>query len=293
MWLLVAKRLGQSALTLLILMFIVFCLARLTGDPTPLIVPAEASDADRGFFRRQYGLDLPIHLQYLTYLGNVAVGDFGVSFRTREPAIGTVLGALRPTLELATLAMVLATLIGVPLGVRAAVRPRGIADRLVDLLSSVGLALPSFWLGLLLIMAFAVTVPLFPSSGYGTPSNYVLPVVTLAVFASASIVRLTRTSMREVVGHDFVRNARILGLSERRIVLKHMLANASIPIVTFLGMQFGALLGGAIVTERVFAWPGIGQLIVEAILTRDYPVVQATVLVTAFAVLAIDPRVRA
>lgn len=304
MGLIVLQRIGQTLIVLFIVTLMVFALARLTGDPTPMVVPAEATDADRTFFREQYGLDQPLPVQYGIFLRNVVTGDFGISFRYREPAIKLVLNAVGPTLQLTGLAMLFAVLVGVPLGILGAVYRNTWASRAINTYASLGQAIPSFWLGLMLILVFAITLGWLPSSGYGTAANYVLPAVTLAFYTSASILKLTTANMQEALKSDFVHMERVLGLSEMRIVVKHALRNASLPIVTYLGLQFGLLLGGAIVTERVFAWPGIGQTIVEAILTRDYPVIQATVLVTAVMImiinftvdmlyLVLDPRVRA
>jgi peptide/nickel transport system permease protein len=299
----VSKRLVQAAITFLIMTFMIFGLARLTGDPTPLVLPAEATEADRNFFREQYGLDRSIPEQYLVFLGNIAHGDFGVSFRYRKPAIDIVLAAMGPTLELTLVSMVIAIIIGLPLGVLAAVFRGSWIDRLVNIYSSIGQAVPTFWLGLVLIIAFAISWPIFPSTGYGSAINFVLPSVTLGFFASSSIIRLTRANMEDALRSDFVHMERVLGLSQVRIVAKHALRNASLPIVTYLGLQFGLLLGGAIVTERVFSWPGIGQTIVDAIFNRDYPIIQAAVLTTAVFFILIntavdilcmllDPRVR-
>lgn len=298
------RRLAQTVITLIILSVMIFALARLTGDPAPLILPSEASAQDYAFFRQQYGLDRSLPEQYLTFVGNVLHGDFGHSFRYKKPAIEIVASGILPTLKLTGAAMLLAMLIGLAFGVASAASRSRLVDRAVNLYASLGQAVPSFWFGLLLISLFAVQIPLFPSSGYGTLAHYVLPVTTLALFASASITRLARANMQEALPSDFVAMQRALGLSRPRIVLKHALRNAAIPIITYFGLQFGLLLGGAIVTERVFAWPGLGQIVVDAIIQRDYPVVQATVLVTAImfmainllvdvAVMIVDPRLRA
>ena len=297
------SRLGQMAITLFILTIIVFGAVRLTGDPTASVLPADATDADRDFFRHQYGLDRPLPEQYFVFIGNALRGNFGVSFRHRVPAIDLVVDAIGPTLELTSLAMLLALLVGLPLGILGAVYRGSLIDRLSNLYAALSQSIPSFWFGLMLIMLFAVHIPLFPSSGYQTGWHYVLPVITLSLFASASIARLTRANMIEALRSDFVYMERVLALSERRIILKHALRNAALPIVAFFGLQFGLLMGGAIVTERVFAWPGLGQLIVGAILSRDYPIIQAGVLVTALFFMTVnfvvdvlcmilDPRVR-
>ena len=298
-----ARRIGQSLATLLFISMMIFGLARLTGDPTPLVMPAEATQQDKDFFRKQYGLDESLPVQYAIFLRNVVKGDFGTSFRYREPAAGHVLAALGPTLALAASAMVASTLVGVALGVVAALHRATLLDRAIDLYAGLGQAMPTFWVGLLLVSVFTIQFGLLPSSGYGEPANFVLPVATLTFYASSSIVRLTRTNMIEALRSDFVRMHVVLGLPRWRILLVHALRNAALPIVTFLGLEFGLLLGGAVVTERVFAWPGIGQLIVEAILSRDYPIIQASVLMTAVLVMAVnlvvdalyallDPRLR-
>jgi peptide/nickel transport system permease protein len=300
---LIAHRLAQTVITFLLLTAIIFSLARLTGDPTPLVLPSEATEADRAFFRQQYGLDRSLPEQYFVFLSNVLRGDFGSSFRYREPAIDIVLAALGPTAELAVSAMILSILVGVPLGILGAVHRNTWIESAISSFSSMGQALPVFWVGLMLIALLSIRWPLFPSSGYGTLSNYVLPTLTLTLFSASSIARLTLANMRTVLTSDFVVMERVLGISEARIVLKHGLRNASLPLITFLGLQFGLLLGGAVVTERVFAWPGIGQVIVQAVLTRDYPVVQATVLCIGLMLMvinlavdllyiALDPRLR-
>jgi peptide/nickel transport system permease protein len=282
------RRIGETFVTLLLITLLVFCLTRLTGDPAALLLPPESSEASRQYFRVHHGLDRALPIQYVTYLRNVATGDFGTSFRLGDPAIEIVWRALGPTLALAGLGMLLSIFIGVPLGIVAAASPRPWVKRLVGGYSSLGQALPPFWTGLTLVMIFALWLPLLPTSGYGAPRYYVLPALTLAISTSSAIAGLTAANMTEALRSDFIALERVLGLSETRVLLKHALRNASLPIVTYLGLQFGLILGGAIVTERVFAWPGIGQRIVEAILTRDYPVVQAVVLVTALLFMLIN-----
>jgi len=297
------RRIGETLITLLLVTLLVFCLTRLTGDPTTLLLPPEASEEARAYFRHYNGLDRSLLVQYVTYLQHVAAGDFGTSFRLNEPAIDVVFQALGPTLKLAGVGMLLSILIGLPLGIWAAASRFAVVRQMVDWYASLGQALPPFWSGLTLVMLFALWIPMFPTSGYGAPIYYVLPAVTLAISTSASIAGLTAANMKEALKADFIQLERVLGLSELRILLKHALRNAALPIVTYIGLQFGLILGGAIVTERVFAWPGIGQRIVEAILGRDFPVVQAIVLVTALMFLLInllidilymllDPRLR-
>lgn len=299
----ILRRALESFATLFVLTLVIFLLARLVGDPAPLVLGTEATPADLAFYRHQYGLDRPLVMQYLTFLGNVAQGDFGASFRYRVPAIGLILPALWATFKLTGLAMLVSLCIGVPLGIVGSVRPRGWVSRAVTWYAAAGESIPSFWFGLLMMLVFAVNLGVLPSSGYGTWQHYVLPVTTLALFSSASLAALTRANMISALQSDFVKMQRNLGLREASIVFKHALRNASLPIITFLGLQFGVLLGGAVVTERVFSWPGVGQVMVEAIFTRDYPLIQAGVLVTAFCFMVInllvdvlattlDPRVR-
>ncbi len=299
----IIRRGGEVFATMLVLTIVIFALARLAGDPVPLVLGTEATKSDIEFYRRQYGLDKPLLMQYLTFLGNISHGDFGVSFRYRVPAIGLILPALWATFKLVSVAMLLAIAVGVPLGVLGSVRPRGLLSRFVGWYAAAGESIPSFWFALVLMLVFAVTLGVLPSSGYGTWQHYVMPVCTLALFSSASLAALTRANMVSALQSDFVKMQRNLGMSEPVIIFKHALRNASLPIITFLGLQFGVLLGGAVVTERVFAWPGIGQVLVEAIFTRDYPIIQAGVLVTAFCFMLInlavdilagelDPRVR-
>ncbi len=299
----ILRRGAEAFVTLFVLTIVIFALARLAGDPVPLVLGTDATPADIQFYQRQYGLDKPLVLQYLTFLGNISQGDFGVSFRYRVPAISLILPALWATFKLVSVAMLLAMAIGVPMGVLGSLKPRGLFSRFVGWYAAAGESIPSFWFALVLMLVFAVTLGVLPSSGSGTWKHYVLPVCTLALFSSASLAALTRANMVSALQSDFVKMERNLGMPEHLIVFKHALRNASLPIITFLGLQFGVLLGGAVVTERVFAWPGIGQVLVEAIFTRDYPIIQAGVLVTAFCFMLInllvdilasvlDPRIR-
>jgi len=282
---------------------IVFALARVTGDPTILLLPTESTQEDRDFFRKQLGLDLPLHLQYLTFVGKVLEGDMGQSFRYREPALRIVLDRLPATLQLAAVSMVFATIIALPIGILAAIRRDTWVDTLARWFATLGQATPTFWLGLLLILFFSVYLGWLPTSGRGGIENLILPAVTLGWFSAAAIARLTRSSMLEAMQSDFVRFERLSGLPEWLVVLKHALRNAAIPIVTYMALQFGVLLSGAVVTETVFAWPGVGLIVVDAINARDYPVVQAAVMVTAMLILVLnllvdllyswlDPRIR-
>lgn len=284
----VLRRLVQTAFTAVLVSLIVFAMARLTGDPTLTLLPTEATEQDRNFFRKQYGLDRSLPEQYLTYAGNVLKGDLGVSFRYREPALGIVLDRLGATLQLAVTSMILATLVALPLGVLSAIRRGSWIDAAVRGFAALGQSTPSFWLGLVLVLVFAVELGWLPTSGRGGLQHLILPAVTLSFFTAGAVARLTRANMLEAMRSDFVRFERLSGLPESAIVLRHALRNAAIPVVTFMALQFGVLLSGAVVTETVFAWPGIGLLVVDAISTRDYPVIQATVLVTAFLILLLN-----
>jgi len=299
----ILRRLLQTAVTALFVTMIVFALARLTGDPTVMLLPTEATQADRDFLKNQLGLDKSVPEQYFTFISKALSGDFGTSFRYRVPVRDLIATRLPATIELAVLSMVLATVIALPLGIVSALRRGSMIDRLARWFATLGLATPTFWLGLMLILLFAVTLNWLPAAGREHWSSRILPVIALGWFSAAAIARLTRSSMLDAMQSDFVRFERLSGLPEFVIVLKHALKNAAIPIVTYMALQFGVLLSGAVVTERVFAWPGIGSLVVDAILERDFPVVQAAVLVTAILFLLInlatdlfyswlDPRIR-
>lgn len=281
-------RLGQTLITAVFVSIIVFSLARLTGDPSLTLLPTESTEEDRNFFRTQYGLDKPIYLQYFTFAANVLQGDLGMSFKFREPALELVLDGLSATLLLGVTSMILAIVIALPLGILSAVYRDTWIDQTVRWMAALGQSTPSFWLGLLLIMFFAVYLGWLPTSGHGELKHLVLPAITLSFFTAGAIARLTRSNMLEAMRSDFVRFERLSGVSEWRIITRHALRNAAIPIVTFLALQFGVLLSGAVVTETVFAWPGIGRIVIDAINTRDYPVLQAAVLVSAFLILLLN-----
>ncbi len=278
--------LRRTALLLVVLMgvlTIVFFLQRLSGDPTSLLLPIDAPENLRQELRHELGLDRPIHIQYLRFIGNVARGDLGESYKFRQPALDLVLERLPATLLLAGASMSLAVLLALPLGVVAAVYRNSWVDALATGISLIGQATPVYWLGLLLILLFAVQLQVLPSMGGGSFRALILPASTLAVYSMARIMRLTRSAVLEVLNQEYVTVARAKGLPERSVLFKHALRNAAIPVVTMIGLQFGGLLGGAVITEMVFAWPGIGRLAVNAVYSRDFPVVQAVTLVIAFA----------
>ena len=277
------RRLFEFLIVILGVLTIVFVLQRFSGDPTNLLLPIDASEEVRAELRHQLGLDQPVPVQYVHFLADVARGDLGVSYRFRQPALGLVLERLPATLLLAGSALLISLVIALPLGMLAAVHRNSWVDTLATAISLIGQGMPVYWLGLLGILLFSVQWRLLPSMGGGSLLALILPATTLAVYSASRIMRLTRSAMLDVLHQDYVRMARAKGLSERKVLIKHALRNASIPIVTIVGLQFGGLLGGAVITETVFAWPGVGRLAVNAVQQRDFPVVQAVTLVIALA----------
>jgi peptide/nickel transport system permease protein len=278
-----ARRLFEFVIVLLGVLTIVFVLQRLSGDPTNLLLPLDAPESVRVELRRQLGLDQPLIAQYVRFLANVAAGDLGDSYRFRQPALGLVLERFPATLLLAGASLLISLVIALPLGILAAVHRNSWVDTLATGISLIGQAMPVYWLGLLGILLFAVQWRLLPSMGGGSFAALILPATTLAVYSASRIMRLTRSAMLDVLHQDYIRLARAKGLSEGKVLIKHALRNASIPIVTIIGLQFGGLLGGAVITETVFAWPGVGRLAVNAVQQRDFPVVQAVTVVIALA----------
>ena len=299
----VVSRLFQAVVALLGVTCVAFLLVTLSGDPAFILLTPEAGEEQRAAFRKLYGLDQPLPVQYARYVSHVARGDFGRSFAFNRPAIQVVFERLPATLLLTATAVALGVVVGMPAGVAAAVKASGPLDRLVMALVLLGQSVPTFWLGLLMIRIFAVSLRWVPVSGHGTVLHLVMPAVALGLYLAALLARLTRSEMLEALAQDYVRTARAKGLSERVVTVAHALKNALLPIVTLIGLQLGALLGGAVVTETVFAWPGIGSLVLDAILRKDYPVVLAAVELVAFGFIAInmtldllygylDPRLR-
>lgn len=291
---------------------VVFLLVHLIpGDPAAALLGMEANDTAIAALRSKLALDQPLVVQYFAWLGRILVGDFGRSIQGGRPVLGMILDALGPTLLLSTAALVVSLCISIPAGIVAATRRGTVADYGASLVALCGLSMPSFWLGVLLILAFSIYLPILPASGYVSPlvdpfgflRFLILPAITLGAALAAATMRMTRAIMLEVLRADFVRTAKAKGLTERQVVWQHAFRNAEIPIVTLLGIQLGQLLGGVVITETVFSWPGIGKLTVDAIFARDYPVVQGAVLITAtlFVLVnlitdiiytVIDPRVR-
>jgi ABC-type dipeptide/oligopeptide/nickel transport system permease component len=296
-------RLLRAMIALWLVSTVVFVVMRLSGDPVPLLLPPDAPRSEIFRVRRELGLDRPLPVQYAVFLEHAVRGDFGRSIHFREPAMRVVAAYLPATLELGLAAFALAAFVGVPVGVLSAVKRNSLLDHGTMTLALVGQSAPTFFLGILFVLVISLQLGLVPTSGRGTWAHLVLPALTLGAFAMASIARLTRSAVLESLGADYVRTARAKGLSEMFVVAKHTLRNAALPVVTITGLQFGTLLGGAVVTETVFAWPGIGRLAIQSIYNRDYPVVQASVFLSAlmFIVLnflidvvygVLDPRVR-
>jgi ABC-type dipeptide/oligopeptide/nickel transport system permease component len=298
-----AYRLFRALIALWLVSTVVFVVMRLSGDPVPLLLPPDAPRSEIFRVRAELGLDRPLPVQYAVFLANLARGDFGRSIHFREPAFRVVRGYLLATLELGLTAFCLAALLAVPIGLLSAMRRNTAVDHAAMGLALIGQSAPTFFLGILFILLLSLKADLFPTSGRGDWRHLVLPALTLGAFTMASIARLTRSAVLEVLGADYIRTARAKGLAERWVVAKHTLKNAAIPIVTITGLQFGTLLGGAVVTETVFSWPGIGRLAIQSIYNRDYPVVQCTVFLAAVMFIVInlcidlvygllDPRVR-
>jgi ABC-type dipeptide/oligopeptide/nickel transport system permease component len=279
MWQYLIGRLLQTVLSMLVVISIVFVLTRLSGNPVHLLLDVNATERDQEILTRHLGLDKPLPIQYGLYVKNIILGDFGTSILSRRPVTEHIWERLPATAELGFVAMLLSVLIGIPLGIYAAVHRGGATDSAARVFAVLGQSLPTFWLGLMLILFFGVVLGVLPAGGRGGLEHLILPAFTLGYFTSAAILRLTRSSMLEVLGSDYIKFARLKGLPEPVVLWKHGLKNALLPVITFAVMLFVQFLGGAVVTETVFAWPGLGRLILESITNRDYPIVQAGVLV--------------
>ena len=268
------SRIIQAVVTLWLLTLVAFVMTRLTGNPLDVLLDARATEEDRAAVAQVLGLDRPLAVQYGIYLRDAARGDFGNSFKTRRSALSTVMERLPWTLELGTASFLVSLLVAVPIGVITAVKRDTTIDMAGKVLALLGQSLPTFWLGLMLILLFAVTLGWLPAGGTGGLTHLVLPSITLGWFTVAGIMRLVRSAMLDTLGEEFVVTARAKGLPEPGVVWKHALRNAVIPPLTYAGIVFVALLAGAVVTETVFAWPGVGQLVIESITFRDFPVIQ-------------------
>jgi peptide/nickel transport system permease protein len=296
--------LWQSALTLVGVSLFVFVILRvIPGDPAKMLLPEGAPQSAVEELNRALGLKEPIWVQYAIFLRSVARGDFGQSFQYKAPALRVVVERVPATIELALTAMLLTVLFGVSIGILAAVRRGTGYDYAGTVLAVLGQSLPNFWLGIMLVLLFGVTLRWLPTSGFQGWQYLILPSITLAAFPTALVARLTRSSLLEILGQEYIRTGRAKGLAERAVILRHALRNATIPLLTLLGLQIGTLLGGAVITESVFAWPGMGKLVVDAIFFRDFPVVQTVLILSAtiFVVInlaidllytVLDPRIR-
>ena len=283
-----AYRFIRALVALWLVSTVVFVVMRLSGDPVPLLLPPDAPTSEIFRVRHDLGLDRPLIVQYAVFLGNVAHGDFGRSIHFHQPAMAVAFGYLPATFELGVAAFLIAVIFALPIGILSAVRRDSGLDRAAMGVALFGQSAPTFFLGVLFILVFSLRLNLFPTSGRGGWAHLVLPAATLGAFAMASIARITRSAMLEVLRTDFVRTARAKGAREAAVVLKHTLKNAALPIITITGLQLGTLLGGAVVTETVFAWPGMGRLAIQSIYNRDYPVVQSAVFIAAVLFIAIN-----
>jgi ABC-type dipeptide/oligopeptide/nickel transport system permease component len=299
----VLRRLAYAGLSLFLLSVTIFLFVRVTGDPTVLLVEPGASKADLEALRHDLGLDRSLLVQYGTFVRDIVRGDFGRSFYYRTPVLELYVSRLPNSLLLAVAAMGFSLLIGIPSGILAAVRVGGFWDSAGKLFALLGLSMPSFWVGLLLILFFSVYLGWLPSSGSGTPWHVLMPAFALGWYFAAAHMRLTRSSMLEVLGSEYVKLARLKGLPEMRVIAKHAFKNALIPVLTLAGINLVLMVNVAVVVETVFAWPGIGRLLYEGIAFRDFPVVQATVLLAGSMIVVvnlvvdvlyavIDPRIR-
>ena len=298
------SRLRQTVPVVFGVVTIVFLLIHLIpGDPVEIMLGESALSAQKEELRRELRLDRPLAVQYGDFLFGLARGDLGTSFRSREPVLREILRRFPATLILSAASMTVALLLSIPLGIVSAMRQHTFLDHLCGLLAMLGLSMPNFWLGPLLILVFSIGLGLFPVSGYGTAGHLVLPAVTMGTGMAAILMRMLRSQLLEEIRQDYVRAASARGLSRRAVVVRHALANSLIPVLTVLGLQFGALLSGSIITETIFSWPGIGRLTVQAIDARDYPLVQGCILFIALCTVTVnlvtdllysrlDPRIR-
>lgn len=297
------RRLLQIIPVLFIISFIVFCLVFVAGDPVALMLPEDASQEDVDNLRTALGLDKPFLVQYGTYMMGLVQGDFGESFRYNQSALPLVLERLPATLELAVAAMVVAIVISIPLGIWSATKQNSPLDLLATGGAVLGKAMPNFWLGIMLILLFSVTLGWFPVSGRESFSNLVLPAFTLGTGIAAEMTRLIRSSMIEILNQDYVRTAKSKGLRDFFVIYKHAFRNSLIPVITITALQTSTVVGGTLITETVFSWPGLGQLLIQAVNTRDMAIVQASVFVIAISVIVmnlladifyrlLDPRIK-
>lgn len=284
----IVRRFFQSIIVVLGVIIITFLISRVIGDPVVLLLPPEATPEQRAYLTRDLGLDRPLYVQLVVYVSKVVRGDFGISFRHNEPAIKLLLERVPASLYLTFVASFISVCIALPLGIISAIKRGTIFDRIGMTLALFGQSTPAFWAGIMLILLFAVKLRWLPPSGYGGSTHVVLPAVTLAFFITAATARLTRSSILDVLDTDYVRYARLKGVPEFVVIMRHVLRNSFITILNIVALQLGVLLGGAVITEFIFSWPGIGRLSLEAIYNRDYPVIQTAVVVIAIFFIMIN-----
>jgi len=297
------RQLLQLGVVVVGISMLAFAILHVIGDPVLLLLPLNAGKEEYERYHKLLGLDQPVYVQYWKFASRAVQGDFGKSWYTDTPAFTLVLERMPPTLYLTSAGLVAALLIALPLGILAALKRHSLVDNLCTMLAVAGQAMPIFWLGIMLIIIFAVRLKALPASGYGTWQHFLMPAFTLGAFLAPLTMRLVRSGVIEIMNMDYIRTARAKGVGENTVVVKHAFRNACIPIITVLGLQFGQLLGGAIVTETVFAWPGVATLTVESIRNQDFPVVQCAVVLLALIIVSvnflvdmivglIDPRIR-
>jgi len=297
------RQLLQLGVVIVGISMLAFAILHVIGDPVLLLLPLNAGKEEYERYHKLLGLDKPVYVQYWKFASRAVQGDFGKSWYTDTPAFKLVLERMPPTLYLTSAGLVAALLIALPLGILAALKRHSLVDNLCTMLAVAGQAMPIFWLGIMLIIIFAVRLKALPASGYGTWQHFLMPAFTLGAFLAPLTMRLVRSGVIEIMNMDYIRTARAKGVGENTVVVKHAFRNACIPIITVLGLQFGQLLGGAIVTETVFAWPGVATLTVDSIRNQDFPVVQCAVVLLALIIVSvnfvvdmivglIDPRIR-
>lgn len=303
MWKYLGLRLLQIPPVLFIITILIFILIYIAGDPVASMLPADATPEEIAAMRSALGFDQPFHVQFGTYIMDLIRGNFGESYQYGTSALALVLERLPATLELATASMIIAILIAIPLGIISAVKPNSILDFFATSFSVLGKAIPNFWLGIMLMLIFSVTLKVLPVSGTGSYAHIVLPAITLGTAMSAEITRLVRSSMLEILHQDYIRTARSKGLKYSAVVVKHAFKNSLVPVITVTILQAAALVGGSLITEMIFAWPGLGQLIIQAVYAKDLPIIQAAVFVTALMIIflniladvmfrVLDPRIK-
>jgi ABC-type dipeptide/oligopeptide/nickel transport system permease component len=300
------KRVIQSVFVLLGVLFLVFFLLRMTGDPVKLMFSGRLRDVSEEQiqeFRRKMGFDLPLPLQFVNYFSNAFRGDFGKSFRYKVSATDIILERIPATLKLASISLLITLVVSIPLGVMAGVRPGSAWDVIARAIALFSQATPSYWLGLVMISVFAVQLRWFPSSGFETSRHYVMPAIVLSLASVGALIRLTRSTVLEVLQEDYIRTAVSKGLRDDIIYFRHVLRNAALPLVTVIGLSLGSMISGSVYVETIFAWPGMGRLITEAVGLRDFPVIQAMAFLTSLLVVSVtlltdvvytlvDPRIR-